>query len=128
VVGCLVRGRCAQTARVRLQCSISSRIVDHMASIGNIIHPKAREARRRSAMTSAECAMDEHVRRVVDAAPPLTPEQVLKPRGLLTPSREVATEIEAKNAEVRRKLCDPVEWADVVPVREKIARRGSWSM
>lgn len=97
--------------------------------------------------------MDDHVRRVVDAAPPLTPEQRQKLRRLLAPAPEAAAEIEARNAEVRRKLLNPGEWADVAaydeyvstladkapplsagqreqiaaelaPVREKIARRG----
>lgn len=108
-------------------------------------------------MTPAERAMDEHVRRVVvDAAPPLTPGQRLELRRLLAPAPGAAAGIEAGNAEVRRKLVNPGERADVAacdqyvstladkapplsagqreqiaaelaPVREKTARRGSGS-
>lgn len=72
-------------------------------------------------MTPAERVMDEHVRRTVDAAPPLMPDQVRKLRSLLAPSPEAAAEIQARNADVRRKLLDPEEWADIAAYDDYIS-------
>jgi hypothetical protein len=62
-------------------------------------------------MTTEQRKRDEHIRRIVDAAPPLTPVRAEKLRMLLTPSPEVAAKmwLSAPRSPAASKLADAAD-------------------